>query len=257
MIDENGAFTEKFTTKLPEMLGDNFYNDPDTKQQPTKMFDNIKDMKTLVNAVANGQRTISKGEAAFAEKTKGMVKIPSEKATPEEIATYRKAMNVPETVDGYELSVPDGDDAAGYKAVADVVRTAALQAGVPKNALSTVWDTVITALDKQAKDLEAKGLEMMKTDEEAQKAIHKENYPAFVKAGDDTLAKLKAGPELTKILETFGIKNHPAIRNILHEISPLILAGKTFGGDAPAGGQTGEGWPMTYKYDPNTGKPIE
>ena len=41
LIDEQGNFTPEFTTELPNMLGDDFYNDPDTKQQPTKMFENI------------------------------------------------------------------------------------------------------------------------------------------------------------------------------------------------------------------------
>mgnify|MGYP001467925545 CR=1 FL=1 len=47
---------------------------------------------------------------AFVElkgKTEGMVKIPGEKATPEELSAFRQAMGIPDKPEGYELKKPD------------------------------------------------------------------------------------------------------------------------------------------------------
>jgi len=226
MLDESGNFTEDFKQALPDMLGDNYYNDPDTKQQPTKMFDDVPDLKTLTNNYANAQRKISSFGKEMEEKLKGTVRIPTEKSSPEEIAAYRKAVGVPESPDKYELKLPEGED-EGYKAIADIVRTIGHKHGVPGNILSLIWDGVVPALNAQVQALENKGLEILKAEEEALKEEWKEKHDENIKAGDDALAKTKTGPEFMKLMETFGIQNHPAIRKLLHEISPLINEGKT------------------------------
>lgn len=235
MINEDGnTFTEEFTEKLPEMLGDAYYNDPDTKQQPTKMFDNIKDVKGLVNMAAMAQRKASAGEKQFEEKLKGMVRIPGEGATAEDIAAFNTARGVPDSADKYELPIPEGDDKAGFEAVASVVKAAALKAGISQKALTPVWTDVVTALTKQTKDIEAKGFALIEADTEALKTEMKENYDAFIRSGDAALAKLKNGAEFVKLLKTFGLTNYPAVRKLSYEIAPFVLEGKTvLGGSAP------------------------
>jgi len=257
MIDENGVFTEEFTEALPDLMGDNYYNDPETKQKPTKLFENVKDIKTLVNNYANGQRVISKGEAAFAEKTKGMVKIPDDKAAPEEIAAYHKAIGVPESADKYELAIPEGDDKAGMEVIAKEVRQAAFDAGASAGVISKVWSKVTEALSKQNRELEEKGLAMMKADEEALKTEKKDGYEPFMKAGDSALAKFKNGKAVLDLLTTYGINNHPAIRKFLgDEVAPLVVPGKTILGQGSGSSSDENAWPSKYKYD-DSGKPIE
>ena len=191
-IGENGVLTEAFTEALPDMMGDNFYNDPDTKSEPTKLFENVKDVKTLVNNYANAQRTISKGEAAFAEKTKGMVKIPGEDASDEDKAAYRTARGVPESADGYKLDIPDVSDMdkASFGSIAEIVKVGALEAGLTSAEVGPVWDKVASALTKQNADIEAAGLKLMTDDIAAQKAEIGEKYPAFVDAVGRTFSKI-------------------------------------------------------------------
>jgi len=256
LMDENGVFTEEFKEQLPVLLENDYYNDPETKQEPTKMFDNIKDFKSLTKMAATAQRKATQNEAKYAEKYKGMVKVPDDKATKEEIAAYRKAVGVPDKPETYELQIPDDDDKAGFEVIAGVVRTAAHEGGVPNKVLSGIWGKVVTALQAQNKALEDKGLELMQADEKTLKDKYKEKYPAFIKTGDETLSKFKVGKAVSDLLTTYGILNHPAIRELLGtEIAPLVLEGHTVGG-VNAGEPAGDGWPLTYKYDPISGKPI-
>lgn len=238
---------------LKEHLGDDYYNDPDTKQEPTKIFDNIKDEKTFTKNYVNAQRTISKGEAAFDERIKGMVKLPTDESTPEEVTAYHEAIGVPKTSDGYKLNIPEGDDKESFEGIAAVIKEEALAAGASPALLTRLWDKVTTVIQGQVKALEDKGLALIKADDEAQKAEHKEKYDTFIKTTDAALAKFKVGEDVKKLLETYGIGNHPSIRKLLAEVAPLVLGGKTILGDGETGEKEG-GFPA-YEYDEN-GKPI-
>jgi len=253
-INEEGQFTDDFKTQLPDMLGDNYYNDPYTKHEPTKMFDEVKDFKTMVNNYDNAQRTISKGEAAFAEKTKGMVAIPNAESTPEQVKVYREAMGVPEKADGYKLTIPDGDDKESFTGIAAVVKEEALAAGAPPALLARIWDKVTATMTSQFKALEDKGLELIKADEDAMKAEHKENYDKYIKGTDAALAKLKVGVDIKKLFDNYGITNHPLVRKLEAEIAPFVMEGKTVLGDSAGGGNKESGFP-SYEYDDN-GRPI-
>jgi len=251
LIDEQGNFTESFADKLPEYLGDDYYNDPDTKQQPTKVFENIKDLPTAVKKIVNQERVISK----HGQELEGRIKIPDDKASEDDIKAYRKAIGVPDSADKYELSIPDGDDAQGYEKIGAAVKEAALEAGVPAKSLSTVWDKVVTGLQAQMKDIDDKGIAIMEQEEKALKDKYKEKYDAFLKTGDDALSKFDSGQEAKKVLETFGLDKNPAIRELLYEIAPLVTEGKTHLGSG--GGADGEeGWPSDYQYDDN-GRPLK
>jgi len=252
LFDDAGMLVKE---QLELVLGDDYYNDPGTNQQPTKLFDNVDDEETLIKNYVNAQRKISKGEAAFAEKTKGMVKLPDEKATKEEIAAYHKAIGVPESAEKYDLAIPDGDDKAGFEVIAKEVKQAAYEAGAPAGVISKVWAKVAEALTKQNQLVEQKGLELMKADEEALKAEWKDKYEENIKKTDDALAKFGEGGKAVKdLLETYGIGNHPAVRKFLAAVAPLVLEGKVILGQGGPG-QTGDGWPINYIYD-EAGKPI-
>ena len=254
LFTETGEKSVDFEAQLPDILGDNYYNDPETKQQPTKMFDDITDEKTFINNYANAQRTISKGETAFEERTKGMVKVPTAESSEDEVKAYREAHGVPETVDGYKLAIPEGIDKDSYTGIAATIKAEALAAGAPPTLVSKIWDKVVVTMGEQFKALEDKGAELMKVDEDAMKAEHKENYPAFIKGTDETLAKFKAGGKVKETLDSYGLGNHPAIRNLLAEIMPLVKSGKTVVGGGVEASDKDSGFP-TYEYD-EQGKPI-
>jgi hypothetical protein len=193
-------------------------------------------------------------EKMMGKKTEGMIKLPGKDATPEDIAAYRTAIGVPESADKYELAIPDGEDKAGFEAIAGIVKTAALEAGAPNSVLAPIWSKVLDGLKAQNADLEAKGLALMKADEEALKTEFGAKYDEFVKSGDDALGKFKAGADASKLFEAYGIKGHPAVRKLLAEIAPLVVEGKKiFGKEADA--KAGDDWPSSYKYDENR-KPV-
>jgi len=142
---------------VQEHLGDDYYNDPETKQQPTKMFENVNDQATLVKNYASAQRQISKGDADFAERTKGMINIPGKDASEDDIKAYRKATGVPESVDGYAMDIPDGDDKESFTGVAAAVKEAALAAGAPAGVVSSIWGKVVEPCRVSSKAWKTKG----------------------------------------------------------------------------------------------------
>lgn len=234
---------------VQEHLGDDYYNDPGTNSEPTKMFDNVKDQATLVKNYASAQRTISKGEADFAERTKGMVTIPGEDASEDDVKAYRKATGVPESVDGYAMDIPDGDDKESFTGVAAAVKEAALAAGAPAGVVSSIWGKVVETLQGQFKGLEEKGQALIDSEIAGMKELHKEKYDSFIKGTDEALSKFKGGAEVKTLLDTYGITNSPAIRNLLAEIAPLVNEGKTVFGESTGAKESG-GFP-TYEYDEN------
>jgi len=259
MIDSDGVFTEEFTENLPTMLGDDFYNDPDTKQQPTKIFDNIKDLPTVLKKVVNAERTISKHGQELEDAVKGKVAIPGENGTPEEIAAFNKAMGVPETTEGYKLNIPQDvsdDDKAVFGKISDAIIPAALEAGVPPAKLAGVWDKVVDTINSYTKDIEAKGAAIMAQEQAKLKEELGDKYDNFIAESDKVYGKTKTGMELKSILTTYGLNEHPAVRKHLAEIAPLVNQGATVVGDSASGSkdetQLGN---TTYEYDEN-GKPI-
>ncbi len=236
---------------VKEHLGDDFFNDPGTNSEPTKMFENVKDRSTLLKNYASAQRTISKNDAAFdekfAEKTKGMVTIPGDDASEDVIKAYRKATGVPESVDGYAMDIPDGDDKESFAGVAAAVKEAALVAGAPAGVVSSIWGKVVETLQGQFKAIEDKGLALMASEVTGMKELHKEKYDTFIKGTDEALAKFKDGAAVKALLDTYGIGNSPAIRNMLAEIAPLVNEGKTVFGESKDAKESG-GFP-SYEYD--------
>lgn len=263
-IDEGGQLTDEFRKALPEMLGDTYYNDPETKQKPTKELDKVKTLADMAKMVVEGSRKISAHGKELKEATKGMVKIPGEGATVEEVAAYRKAVGVPEAADGYELPVPEGE---GFEEVAKATREAAHEAGIPASKLSKVWEKVVTTLVAQNQALEQKGMELLTADVQALKDAKKEKYDAFIAdtnkvaahfdiKGDPAIGTQDnpVGTNFMKLMETMAVKDTPVVREFLGAIAPLVLEGKTTVGagssmeSEPPGG-------FTYKYDEH-GKPI-
>jgi len=105
-VGDDGSFADGWLDRLPGEL------DP-AKQTLAK----YRGLPELAKSHFELQQLLGKKSSA--------VNIPGEKSTPEEIAAYRKAVGVPETVDGYQLKpekLPDGvtwDDATG-KAFAEI-----------------------------------------------------------------------------------------------------------------------------------------
>jgi len=228
MFDKEGNCTEAFTKALPAMLGDAFYNDPATKQQPTKLFEQVKNIKTFAVNYLNSQRALCK-------RLEGMVKIPGEGAPAEEVAAYRKAMGVPDSEDGYVLNIPEGPAKAANETLAKGIKGAALAANLPAKVVSAIWDQTLAAAKKIAEardeDDEKKGRQLMEAEQQALKDELKEKYEPFMKANETALGVTKNGAAFKQILTDLTIFGHPAIQKFLGEIAPLLVEGKTILGD--------------------------
>lgn len=103
--------------------------------------------KTLDDVVKGFRDT----QRAFHDK--GMIKVPGEGATPEETAAFRKAIGVPDTVEGYKFEGPK-DEAGNPLPLADglvsAATLAALKHGLPAEPFKAMLGEVIQAdLDAQ------------------------------------------------------------------------------------------------------------
>ena len=263
MIGEDGVFTEEFGQKLPELLGDNFYNDPETKQQPTKMFENIKDMKGLVNFAATAQRGLNSTKNEMAEKLKSHIRIPAENAPDTEKADFNKLINkyqgVPATIDGYKLNIPQGEsvlpeDTALFTTLNNAIVPAALEAGISPSKLSKVWDVAIGVINAATKAQEEQGNKILEQQEAKLKEKHGEKFNTFIEESDKALTKLKSGPALKEFLKSTGYDRFPAMREFLFEIAPLVNQGGTVFGQGINEPEKQKGI-FTYEYDEH-GKPI-
>ncbi len=264
-IEENGDLTEDFRAALPERLGDAYYNDPETKKEPTKELDNIRNVFDMAKMVVTGSRKISQHGEVLKKATEGMIKIPGEGATDDEIAAYRKAMGVPDTVDGYQLTIPENDK-EGYETIAREVRAAAHEAGIAPSKLSKVWDKVVGAIAAQTAALEKKGMDLLTADIQALKDAKKEKYDSFIQDTDKVAAHFDVkgdaaigtqdnpiGSDFMKLMDSLGVKDTPVVREFLGSIAPLVLEGSSHIGANPPGSRDEGGF--SYEYD-EKGKPV-
>jgi hypothetical protein len=268
-IDEEGNFTDDFRNELPDRLGDVYYNDPDTKQTPTKELDNVKNIFDLAKMVITGSRKISAHGTELKRATEGMIKIPGEGATEEDIKAYRKAIGVPEKQEDYELAIPETNDEsenAVNKKLADKISAAAFKANIPKSKLQSVFNEVMSEINSINEAEIQKGMKLLAADVQALKDAKKEKYDAFIADTNRVAAELDVkgdldagradnpiGTNFMKLMDNMGIKDTPVIREFLGAIAPLVLEGKTIiGGPTPT--LAGEGG-FDYQYDEH-GKPI-
>jgi len=261
-IGEDGTFTDDFRAELPDRLGDAYYNDPDTKLQPTKELDNVKNVFDMAKMVVTGSRKISQHGETLKKATEGMIKIPGEGATPEEIVAYRQAQGVPETPDGYEL-VNDQLEPED-KPFAEIVQNSCHKNGIPKSKAQAVFNDVKETLNQMKEADVKKGMDLLNADVQALKDAKKEKYDSFIADTNKVAAHFDVkgesgaqdnpiGSNFMKLMDTMGIKDTPVVREFLGAIAPLVLEkGSHLGG--PAGAPKEDGG-FTYQYDAN-GKPI-
>ena len=257
-INESGDFTDSFRAALPERLGDDFYNDPETRLQPTKELDNVTNIFDMAKRVVNGSRKISAHGEELKAATEGMVKIPGEGASIEEIAAYRTAQGVPDTKEEYELAIPDSEGKEGNTVIANAVMAAAHEAGIPKSKLSAVWDPVLTALGAQVEEQVKAGQALLDADVQSLKDVKKENYDSFIAGTNKVAAHFDVqadaatgrkenlyGSNFMKLMEVAGYKDLPAVREFLGQIAPLVLERNTAIGRGK-GAEGGDEWFTDY-----------
>lgn len=102
-----------------------------------------KTLDEVVKSARDNQKAVRDG---------GRVKVPGEGATPEELASFNKAIGVPDDAKGYQFTAPKGEDGADIPlntALLERIAEAGHKAGVPKGALeAVVADYVKAQLDE-------------------------------------------------------------------------------------------------------------
>ena len=72
-------------------------------------------------------------------KTDGMVRLPTDRSTPEEVAAYHRSIGVPDDLNQYDYALPEGLTEANIdKAQIDAWRKEFKEAGIPKAAASRI-----------------------------------------------------------------------------------------------------------------------
>jgi hypothetical protein len=80
---------------------ENWFNDV---QDPA--FDEFRSMAAQFKDIPSVFKSLKETKTAFQARQEGMVKLPGEKSTPEEIAAYHKALGVPGRAEEYKFKVP-------------------------------------------------------------------------------------------------------------------------------------------------------
>lgn len=153
--------------------------------------------------------------ALQAKLSQGGVKVPGEKATPDEISAYRKAVGVPEAVDGYKLTRPQGIEEA--KEAESAFLAQAHAAGLSQAQVDAVLGYYWNA--------QTQGAEAQKLAQQEQQRVADETRAATGRALEDMWGYAKDN-NLGRI-NTFLAPHIPEGENFLH----LKLADGSFLGD--------------------------
>lgn len=201
---EATATTTESTSTAPGIFGDGlafregWYNDV---QDPT--FDQYRSMAAQYKDLPTVFKSLHDTKAALSQRQDGMVKLPNPQSTPEEIAAYRKATGVPDTLEGYEIKIPEKlpEGVEFQPEVLNSFKEFAHKAGIP---LAVANELI--AFQAQA--------------ESAQIARFHEESAAEAKASEASLRAEWGGQYEQKDMlarraaQTFGLgANHPALQD--------------------------------------------
>jgi hypothetical protein len=136
---------------------------------------------------------------------------PSDKATPEEITAFHKALGVPDKAEEYEF--PKGDGVEHDQKMIDWARGVFHEAKISKEAASVIskkWDAFMQqmavaekeAVEKELSDAEGKLKEEWKADYDKNIELSKRAFKHFSNA---ELSEFKAHPVLIKAFHTIGV----------------------------------------------------
>ena len=230
MIAEDGSFTPEFHAQVPGILGDEF--------KDFKGFEKYKTFGDFLKGAAHAQRQVG-------QKTEGMVKVPGEKATPEEIAAFRAAVGVPESADKYDTG---RDPAKQYDKEGEAAfRKFAHEQGIGGKqftALMKFFDAYEDGLMAKAAEQEKKAGEAATTEFNQKHGAQAETVKR--QAGD---AMVKLG--FDKVIDKFeGLKNDPGLIDWFHEQAKKMLPGDFHEASSPPPSSGG----LAAVYDHPTSK---
>jgi hypothetical protein len=183
---------------------------PELKSE--KSLERFKDVSEVAKSWIEAQKVISQ---------KGVI-VPGEKATPEEVAAFHKAIGRPDTPDGYQLKAPELPEGMTYdENRTKVFAAVAHKEGVSAKALSALhgaWNDMARAeYDANVKAVqEIQG----KTTAEMKKEWGKD-FDANLAKADEAIERV-FGSEFKQMLKDTGLSNHPAVIKGMFKASQAI-----------------------------------
>ena len=227
--------------------------DTGSNQKPTWIEQLPEDMRS--DESFHGYKTIgdlaNAHRAALSER-ESLIRVPGEDATDEDRAAFYKAIGVPETPDGYELSPPEGLREGLYnKDIESAFKAKVHELGTPADKASALnaWyyglmgegEAKIAQQEKASLD---EAVNTLKTEWPGDK--FKENtelahraFTRFAGESDDKKAAVKDFLEKTKV-GGLAIGNHPMFLRIFSGIGAQISDDSSFGREHGGGEMSDE-----------------
>ena len=198
-------------------------------------------------------------------KSVGMIAKPTEKSTPEDIAAYRKAIGVPDAVDGYEVGKPENwpKDEQGndmylfddYLPLKENMLKVAHEKGASKEVAESMWKTQMDFIVKSYENFEEYKTQQLAEKTEKLEKYWGQNLPKnkaetievlnrfeSTLKDDDSLGGKKAFQEARRKIE-----NEPELIHVFHSFYKSIgNDGHISGGSG--GGPLKEGEPVFSSY---------
>jgi len=199
--------------------------------QTDKTLSQIKDVPTLAKAYVDAQKMVG-----------GSIRLPGEKATPEERQkilddVYAK-LGRPENADGYQIAHPPLPEGATWDERGEsLMRGAMHQAGLNTRQAQLMYDTYARMIEGQARELVVRNLQGQV---ESVKALKQEWGPAYNRNLDlvHQVVHTRADDALRSMLDATGLGNHPLIVRAFLALAEQdaedgIIAGDVMGVTAP------------------------
>lgn len=209
--------------------------------------DNLKENEILRGYSNIGD--VSKDFLSLKAESANMIKRPGEKASPDEITAFNKAIGVPESADGYEFQRPDGlPEGYGNDTEFDTYfRQSMKEANVPKAAAEALYSKLLqyggNVFKNQQDDLNNELAE-------AEKSLRTE-WPG-TKYDENTekakrAIKLLAGDDAEELLKDADAI--PAVKKVFSKVFEIIgddffIKGEKAGGGGEEEKRTTSGMPM-------------
>jgi hypothetical protein len=174
--------------------------------------------------------------------TKNAVTVPGEEATDQEIAEYKKALNIPDTPEGYKIDIPEDSVLAEAK---DFVRTLGAKLELSQQQM----DVFVEIYKEYAQESLDKAL-MKRTEnyvslEKELKKKYGQDYPS--KVYQLALAnKQLLMPDFINLMKTAGLDNHPIIAEHLIKVGETLAEHGVKGIHSMEGPPKEEGHVMSY-----------
>jgi len=186
------------------------------------------------NEVLSGYSNIgdvSKDFLNLQSESANMVKRPGENPSAEEVASYHKAIGVPDSADGYEITKPDLPENFNYdEEFEQYYRKSMKEHGVPKAAAEAAYQDIMKfGKDKYTNAIQERDQEA----EESQKALKAEWGSKFDEniIKRDRAIKRFAGDGAEELIQ--DANNIPAVSRVFHRVFEAMGEGFFVKGEAP------------------------